>query len=53
MNLNYYAAPNIDILDFSALLVCSVSYEHNSGQRLLKLEDLTLENVFGNEPEET
>ena len=53
LNLSSLPAPNIDILDFSAFLVCSVSYEHNAGQRLVKLEDLTMENVFSDEPEDT
>ena len=45
-------AKNIDILDFSLLLVCKVNFEHNHAYKT-ELKDLDLQHVFSAEPEET
>ena len=44
-------AENINILDFSMMLVCTVEFKHNQGYKQ-KLEEMTLQTVFNAELEE-
>ena len=46
-------AENINILDFSVMLVCSISFKHNQIHKLKLADDLTLEKVFSEEPRDT
>ena len=44
---------NINILDFSMMLVCSITFLHNQTHKLTLGADLTLEKVFSEEPKDT
>ena len=44
-------AENINILDFSMMLVCTVEFQHNQGYKQ-KLEELTLQTTFNAELKE-
>ena len=45
-------ARNIDVLDFSLLLVCSVKFDHSENlHSTTNLDELNLEKVFKDEPE--
>ena len=44
---------NINILDFSMMLVCSISFLHNQTHKLTLGADLTLEKVFSEELRDT
>ena len=49
----HLTAANIDILDFSKMLVYSISFKHNQSHKLKLADDLTLEKVFSEEPKDT
>ena len=40
---------NIDILDFSMLIVCTVNYEYHAQAPRIQLEDLNMERLFAEE----
>ena len=46
-------ATNIDIFDFSMMLVYTISFKHNQSHKLKLATDLTLEKVFSEEPKDT
>ena len=46
-------ATNIDIFDFSMMLVYTISFKHNQSHKLKLATDLTLDKVFSEEPKDT